>query len=176
MWGEYVWGSADVWQRNSWNFAVSKHFPVCLCSHFRSEYISFFCLRNTSLSNENLPPQMCGLKSQNNHLVAFLKTWPPLCLTHRIPQCCLSLLWCCHAGICHCVYIAGGLKKREFYRQNHCLIPWLAISCKLLSIQIKVSNLLLQKLPGEAVVHLKSSKWDIYHLKKSPDHCLNKCC
>lgn len=67
----------------------------------------------------------------------------------------------------------GHLEKRKFYRQYHCLIPLLAISRKLLSIQIKASNLLLQRLPGEAVVHLKSSKWDSYHLKKSPDLCWN---
>lgn len=48
--------------------------------------------------------------------------------------------------------------EKEILWTNHCLIPLLAISRKLLSIQIKASNLLLQRLPGEAVVHLKSSK------------------
>lgn len=47
--------------------------------------------------------------------------------------------------------------------QNRRLIPWPAISHKLPSTQIKVSNLWLQKLTAGAVVHLRSSKRGTSH-------------
>lgn len=119
------------------NFAVLKHFPVHLRSLCGRGLTSFMPHCSIRCVDKGLkippPPQYLGVRGS---------------LTHR----CQSLLWCGDLPLClHCG------EKRDFYRQNHGLIPRLAISHKLPSIQIKVSNLLLQKLPGEAVVHLKSS-------------------
>lgn len=180
MWGQHFWGSADVRRKNSWKRQlchVETLSGLSLLSIWKRKHFTWG-RRNTS---------MAYIWCIWNRLFFLINRTPPL---HWIwDREATGLLTGSYISVSHCSDVAmlgfatvftlrggGGLKKREFYRQNRCLIPRLAISRKLLSIQIKVSNLWLQRLPGEAVVHLKSSKWDIRHLKTPPDRCWNMHC
>lgn len=157
---------------------MSKHFPVCLCSQYGRGNTSLEVVETLQWHIFDVSGIDCSFWSTERRLCTESETErrldssrdPTFLLVIALMLPCWDLPLCLHCGG------GGGLKKREFYRQNRCLIPRLAISRKLLSIQIKVSNLWLQRLPGEAVVHLKSSKWDIRHLKTPPDRCWNMHC